>query len=128
MIDIKPRNIACNPIARAYAKERLKKLMLDCQIKLYLAEDGEDVKALIVPLADGIFSMARAYELISQTQSVEYRKLRSAMNVLTQCSEARFKWRKDYAVTVDNALQICVEKWTTIPVQTFHLAMKEVMG
>lgn len=128
MIVLKDRNVARNPVARAIAKQQLKQAMLDMRIALLMMEDGEDVAQHVLAISDSIFVVGAAYEMMGMNETPEFRKLRSAMNVLTECSEKKFKWRKEWAVTVDNAIDICAENWTKIPSVTFQRAMKQILG
>jgi len=117
MIVIKEQNIARNFVARAVATQQLKKRMIDQRIQLFVMDEGDDARAQIMPIADAVFVMAYALEMTDQGESVEHRQLRSAMLVLTECSERQFKWRKIDTITIDNAIDICVNKWTKVPAQ-----------
>ena len=128
MIVLKDKNVARNPIARAIAKQKLKQSMLDMRIHLLMMDDGTPCQTEILTISDAIFVMACCYEFTGQKDSVEFRKLRSAMNVLTECSEKGFKWRSEWAMTIDNAIHICSENWTKIPSTTFQRAMKHILG
>lgn len=128
MIVLKDRNIARNPVARAIAKQQLKQAMLDMRIALLMMEDGDNVHQHIMTISDSIFVVAAAYELMGWQDSSDFRKLRSSMNVLTECSESGFKWRREWAITIDNAIDICAENWTKIPSVTFQQAMKQILG
>lgn len=128
MIVLKDRNIARNPVARAIAKQQLKQSMLDMRIHLFMMDDGESCQSEILTISDAIFVMACCYEFMDQEDSVEFRKLRSAMKVLQECSEKQFKWNRDWAITIDNAIDICSENWTKIPSTIFQRAMKHILG
>ena len=128
MIVLKDKNIARNPIARAIAKQKLKQNMLDMRIHFLMMDDGTQCQTEILTISDAIFVMACCYEFTNQQDSVEFRKLRSAMNVLTECSESGFKWRREWAMTIDNAIDICSENWTKIPSTIFQRAMKHILG
>lgn len=128
MIKLMDRNVARNPVARAIAKQQLKQAMLDMRIALLLMEDGENVQEHVLTISDSIFVVAAAYEMMGWQDTPEFRKLRSGMSVLTECSEKGFKWRKEWAITVDNAIDICSQNWTKIPSTTFQRAMKHILG
>lgn len=128
MIVLKDRNIARNPVARAIAKQQLKQSMLDMRIRLMMMDEGEDCHDAILTISDAIFVMACCYEFMKQEDSVEFRKLKSCMNILTHCSETGFKWKREWAITVDNGIDICSENWTKIPSLTFQRAMKHILG
>ena len=128
MIVLKDRKIARNPVARAVAAQQLKKRMVDQRIQLLMLDEEEDARANILPISDAIFVMAYALELVDQKESTDYRKLKSAMNVLVECSERKFSWRKADAITIDNAIEITVDKWIKIPTDTLHEAMTHILG
>lgn len=128
MIVLKDRNVARNPVARAIAAQQLKKRMVDQRIQLLMLDEDEDARENILPISDAIFVMAYALELVNDMESTDYRKLKSAMLVLVACSERKFAWRKADAITIDNAIQITVERWIKIPTNTLHDAMTHILG
>ena len=128
MIVIKERNVARNPIARAIAKKQLNEAMLDMRIALLMMDDGESCQPHILTISDSIFVMATCYEMLDQKDTAEFRKLKSAMNILTTCSETGFKWDRKWAITIDNAIGICADNWTKIPSTVFQRAMKHILG
>lgn len=128
MIVLKDRNVARNPVARAIAARQLKKRMVDQRIQLLMLDEDEDARENILPISDAIFVMAYALELVNDMESTDYRKLKSAMLVLVACSERKFAWRKADAITIDNAIQITVERWIKIPTNTLHDAMTHILG
>jgi len=128
MIVLKDQKIAKNPVARAVAAQQLKKRMVDHRIQLLMLDEGVDARTNILPISDAIFVMAYALELVNQKESIDYRKLKSAMLVLVDCSERNFLWRKADAITIDNAIEITVDKWIKIPTNTLHEAMTHILG
>lgn len=128
MIALKDINLARNPVAKAVAKQQLKKAMLDMRIALLMMDEGENVYEHITTVSDSIFVVAAAYEIMGRQDSIDFRKLRSCMNILTECSETGFKWKKEWAITIDNAIDICSENWTKIPSTIFHQAMQQILG
>lgn len=128
MIVLKDQKIARNPIARAVAAQQLKKRMVDHRIQLFMLDEGVDAKEHIMPISDSIFIMAYALQLDGKEDSIEHRKLRSAMLVLVDCSERKFIWHKADAITIDNAIDICVSNWTKVPSNTLQDAMNHILG
>ena len=128
MIVLRDKNVARNPVARAIAAQQLKKKMLDHRIQLLMLDEGIDAREHILPISDAIFVMAYAYELMEQQDSVEYRKLKSAMLTLTACSERKFKWHKADAITIDNAIGICVDHWKTVPHDLLQHSINHILG
>ena len=128
MIVLKDRKIARNPVARAVAAQQLKKRMVDQRIQLLMLDEGVDARESILPISDAVYVMTYALELVDQKESTDYRKLKSAMKVLAECSERKFVWRKADAITIDNAIQITVERWIKIPTNTLHEAMTHILG
>lgn len=128
MIVIKDRNVARNPVARAIAAQQLKKRMVDHRIQLLMLYEGDDAREHILPIADPIFIMSYAFEQMGEDDSVEHRKLRSAMLVLVACSERKFTWKKVDAITIDNAIDICVNNWRRIPPDIFQESMNHILG
>lgn len=128
MIKLMDRNVARNPVARAIAKQQLKQAMLDMRIALLMMEEGAEVSQHILTISDSIFVVGTSYEMMGWEDTPEFRKLRSAMNLLTECAQTKFKWRKEWAITIDNAIDICSQNWTKIPSTTFQRAMTHILG
>jgi len=128
MIVLRDKNVARNPVARAIAAQQLKKRMVDHRIQLFMLDEGVDAKEHIMPISDSIFIMAYALQLDGKEDSIEHRKLRSAMLVLVDCSERKFIWHKADAITIDNAIDICVSNWTRVPSDTLQEAMNHILG
>ena len=128
MIVLKNKNIAKNPIARAVYSQQLQKRMLDQRIELFMLDEGADACASILPISDAVFVMAYAYELMKKEDCVEYRKLKSAMLTLTNCSERKFIWHKADAITIDNAIGICVDNWKKVPHDLLQHSINHILG
>ena len=128
MIVMKDQKIARNPVARAVAAQKLKERMVDQRIQLFMLDEGVDARANILPISDAVFVMSYALELVNQKESTDYRKLKSAMKVLAECSERKFAWHRADAITIDNAIQITVDRWIKIPTNTLHEAMTHILG
>ena len=111
-----------NPVARAIAKQKLKESITSHRISIFLLDEDEDASSEMVATSLPVYAMMTCFEELKQKDSVEYRKLKSAGNILLRCSESGFKWKREYAVTIDNALEICQEQWTRIPPQTLNRA------
>jgi hypothetical protein len=120
------KKIARNPVARAIAKNRLKKAITDHRIGCFLLENGENCFSEATAMSQAIFVMLFSYEELNQTDSVEYRKLKSAGVVLTDCAQKGWKWNKEWAITLDNAMEICQENWTKIPPKTLQASMEKM--
>lgn len=117
------KNTALNPIARAVAKKKLESSMRDHRISILMLDEGEDASSEVTASSVPIYAIIFSLDELNKTDSVEYRKLKSAGNILLECAENKFKWRRDWAVTIDNALEICQEQWSKIPPKTLQKAI-----
>ena len=124
LVDI---NLARNPVSRAVAKVQLRQAMIDMRIALLMMEDGENVREHITAINDSVHVVAVSYEIMRWQDSVNYRKLKSGMSIMKECSQSGFKWRKEWAITIDNTLDICVENWTKIPPIVFRKAITKIL-
>jgi len=111
---------ASNPVARAYALQKMKAAVRSHRISIFLMDEDEEAESAIVATSLPVFAMMFCLEELKQEDSVDYRKLKSAVNVLLECSGNGFKWKRDYAITLDNALGIAQDRWGKIP--------KELLG
>ena len=111
---------ASNPVARAYALQKMKEAVTSHRISIFFMDEDEEAESAIVATSLPVFAMMFCLEELKQEDSVDYRKLKSAVNVLLECSGNSFKWKRDYAITLDNALGIAQDRWGKIP--------KELLG
>jgi hypothetical protein len=109
------KEVGLNPVARAVAKAKLRSVVTTMRIKFFLLEDGDDCAQYALPVATQVYAMLGALEAIGETDSVDFRKLRSGAKVLLEISERQFRWRRRDVVTIDNALEICERRWPDIP-------------
>ena len=106
---------ASNPIARAYGIKKMKEAVVSHRISIFMMEDCEDAESATVATSLPVFAMMYCLEELKEEESIDYRKLKSAVNVLLECSGNSFKWKRDYAITLDNALAIAQDRWGKIP-------------
>ena len=106
---------ASNPVARAYALKKMKDAVVSHRISIFLMNDDENAESATVATSLPVFAMMYCLENLKEEDSVDYRKLKSAVNVLLECSGNGFKWKRDYAITLDNALWIAQDRWGKIP-------------
>jgi len=114
---------ASNPIARAYGIKKMKEAVVSHRISIFMMEDGEDAESATVATSLPVFAMMYCLEELKEEESIDYRKLKSAVNVLLECSGNHFKWKRDYAITLDNALGIAQDRWGKIPQELLSRAV-----
>lgn len=107
------KNVVYNPVARAVAKAKVQKAMTDHRISIFMLDDGEDCYSEMFTSAKAIFIIGHCLEEQNQMDSPEYRKIKSAMNICVECSKD-WKWKKEWAITIDNALQISQDQWSKV--------------
>jgi hypothetical protein len=117
-----------NPVYRAITKKHLKDAMLDMRIHLLMLDEGQDCSMEILTITDSIHVIAGCFEIMGKQESREFRMLKSAMSVMRECSETGFKWNRNWAITMDNAIDICSDHWSKIPSPIFQQAVDEVLG
>jgi len=105
-----PKNVVYNPVARAVAKQKVKEAMTDHRISLLILDEGENCQSEMFTSSKAIFIIAYCLEEMGKTDSPEFRKIKSALNICVECSKD-WKWKKEWAITIDNALQICQDEW-----------------
>ena len=120
------RNKAQNPVANALVKAKLKQEMLNMRIHLLMMDDKAFCKDEILSISDTIHIIAACYEMMEMFETREFRMLRSAMNVLLECSQSGFIWKREWAITIDNAIGICSEHWNKIPSDIFAGAVTQL--
>jgi hypothetical protein len=119
------KKTALNPIARAVAKQKLRGSVLDQQIKIFMMDEGQDCCEEVQAISFFVYAIMLCLE-DTDTDTVDFRKLKSAANILAELSVNGFKWKRIYAVTLDNALQICESLWATIDPNKLQQAISEM--
>ena len=109
-----PRQVVLNPIARAFAKDRLKRVALNHRIGMMMLVENEYAASEAIAMSFIVHALMACLEDMGESDSVDFRMLKSASNVLVDLSKRNFAWRKADAVTLDNAMEICVKRWAGI--------------
>jgi hypothetical protein len=102
---VKAKDYALNPIARAVAREKLRRAILDQKIKVYLMEDDEDCAEFCEGIGLTLAVIGYASELdpkIDQHDST-LKVLRGGLSACQQMLTTG-KWKKINAVAIDVAL------------------------
>ena len=116
------KNTAKNPVARAIAKQKLREAVTTQRIAIFLRNDGEDFRDTALTLALPMYAVMMCFEETGE-DSPDMRKLKGGCAVLKQISETGFVWRKEYAISLDNALEICERRWAGFPVEMLNKAL-----
>ena len=109
-----PRQVVLNPIARAFAKDRLKRVALTHRIGMMMLVENEYAASEAIAMSFIVHALMACLEEMGESDSVDFRMLKSASNVLVDLSKRNFAWHKADAVTLDNAMEICVKRWAGI--------------
>jgi hypothetical protein len=106
--------VVLNPIARAFAKDRLKRLALNHRIGMMMLVENEYAASEAIAMSFIVHALMACLQEMGESDSVDFRMLKSASVVLTDLSKRNFAWRKADAITLDNAMEICVKRWAGI--------------
>ena len=79
-----------------------------------MLKDGEYAASEAIAQAFIVHAMLACFEDMGELDSVDYRKLKSAAKVLEDLASRNFAWRTADAVTLDNSMEICVNRWAGI--------------
>lgn len=120
------KSTALNPVARAIAKENLKRAVTTQRIAIFLLNNGEDCRGSIVALSLPVYAIHLSFERLGETDTPDARKLKSGCKVLVELAERNFIWKKAYAMTMDNALEICERRWAGIPPSILNTAINDL--
>lgn len=108
------KNVVYNPIGRAIAKERLRRTAVDHRIGMMMLVEGEYAASEAIAMSFIIHALMACLEDMKETDSVDFRMLKSGSRVLEDLSKRGFAWRKADAITLDNAMDICIRRWADI--------------
>lgn len=120
------KHTGLNPVARAVAKEKLRESVTTQRIAIFLLNEGEVCADTATILALPIYAVMVAMDRTGESDSGDARKMKSACKVLSELSERGFKWKKEYAITIDNGLEICQRRWAGLPPDVLNKAIKDL--
>jgi hypothetical protein len=118
-----------NPIARAVARENLRKSVLDQKIHLYFLKDGDQCRDVVVP----IFLLMTAFVLAaSRDENVDSdaREVRILKGAISACDQmlSTDSYRTANTTTLDLALDCAVDLSKQVDHVLFNEAWNEVAG
>lgn len=111
------KHTGLNPVARAVAKNNLRKAILDMRIQLFMLDEGESCASELATVSFIVDVLMLAMLAQERTDCPEFRKLRSAWGVLDAGMKGGSVWRRSHVVTLDNALEIAGEELARLPAQ-----------
>lgn len=106
VMSLKPRVVkkitAMNPVARAFANQRLRRSMVDVKIKLYLTSEGEQIQSIVQEISRLLVTTILACRI---SNVLDHRVLMdAALAKLCAISDDDFRWRKESMCLVDDAM------------------------
>ena len=116
-----------NPIARAVARENLRKSVLDQKIQLYFLKDGDECRGVVGP----IFLLMSAFVLAaSRDENVgsDAREVRILKGAISACDQmmTNDSYRPANTTTLDVALDCAIELSKSVDHVLFNEAWNEL--
>lgn len=108
------KNVGLNPVARAFAVQKMREKSLSHQISMMMLEEGEYAASEAIAQSFIVYALLACLQEMGETDSVDYRKLKSAAVVLEELAKRGFTWRRADAITLDNSMEICINRWAKI--------------
>lgn len=133
MPDLKPRKVkrttGMNPIARAVARDNLRKAVTDQKIQLYLLAEGSPCVNILLPMLILMeaFILAVERDKDLSTDAREVRILRGAISACDQMITDN-SYRQTNTTTLDVALDCAVELSKKVDPVLFNAAWNELSG
>lgn len=123
------RNVGMNPIARAVARENLRKAVMDQKIQLYLLAEGapcRDVLALMLALFTAFITAASR----DKNVGADVREVRILKGAISACDQmiTDNSYRQANTTTLDVALDCAVELSKRVDPALFNAAWQELSG
>lgn len=127
------KDIASNPIARAYAFEKVRIWAIDVRSKLYLMDVDKSYKELMYELVQ---FLALAYLATDLDGKVDHPDLAVPVKLMGEASamltssytEDDGRWKKEYATTVDHGIFHALETVKQLKPLSITRAWKKVYG
>lgn len=123
------RNVGMNPIARAVARENLRKAVTDQKIQLYLLAEGAECRGICVPMLMLLSAFLLAAERDKKV-GVEVREVRIIKGAISACDQmiTDNSYRQANTTTLDVALDCAVELSKRVDPVLFNQAWLELSG
>jgi hypothetical protein len=123
------KKTAMNPIARAVARETLRKSVLDQKIHLYFLKDGDGCRDVVGP----IFLLMTAFVLAAgrdENVGSDAREVRILKGAISACDQmlSNDSYRTANTTTLDIALDCAIELSKQIDHELFNDAWNEITG
>lgn len=133
MSKLLPRRVSkqtgMNPIARAVAREHLRKAVTDQKIQLYLLQENAECRDICVPMMLLMTAFVLAAEH-DRNVGPEVREVRIIRGAISACSQmiSDNSYRQANTTTLDVALDCAVDLSKRIDPALFNAAWAEVSG
>lgn len=123
------KQVGLNPVARAVARENLKKTVLDQKIQLYMLQDGTPCNDIVIPmmLVLTAFVLAAEHDRAVGPDVREVRILRGAISACEQMITNN-SYRQVNTTTLDVALDCAVDLSKRLDPALFNAAWNQVSG
>jgi len=123
------RQVGMNPIARAVARENLRKSIVEQKIQLYLLQDGAPCRDDVIPMFLLMTALAAAASRDKNIGS-QVREVRILKGAISACDQmiANNSYRQANTTTLDVALDCAVELSKRVDSELFNTAWNEVSG
>ena len=123
------RNVGMNPIARAVAREHLRKAIVEFKIKLYMMGEGEPCEEFLTPLHAVLNSLATAAgrDPAVGADCYEVRIMRGALSACAQMIENN-SYRRINTTTLDVGLDCAAELNKRVDPELFNRVWAELVG
>ena len=118
------REVAMNPVARAIARQKLQKSMLDVKIKLYMTDEGEQIQSVVQEVSRLIVVTMIACRTDEVVEHMDI--MNDALVKLCEISENQFRWRKDDAWIIDDAMDAVILATPKLSAIAIYEATKEI--
>lgn len=123
------RQVGMNPIARAVARENLRKAITDQKIQLYLLREGAECRGICVPILLLLTAFVTAAER-DKNVGADVREVRILKGAISACNQMITDnlYRQANTTTLDVALDCAVELSKKVDPVLFNTAWNELSG
>lgn len=123
------RNVGMNPIARAVARENLRRAILDQKIQLYVTAEGAECLGMCVPIQQVLTALVMAADMDEKvgTDNREVKLMRGAISACEQMI-ANNSYRRINITSLEQALDCAVELNARVKPELFNKAWNMLTG
>ena len=106
--------------------DKLKKMLVEARIKMYLCEDGADATSILVELSSVIAPICIG-AMVAEIKAPWVNQLRGALTTIQDICLNGYQWKKIYTTPLNNALDLALKHIKAPPLWALAIGSEQGM-